>query len=265
MEEHILICEDSLEGVFTGIYEAYARHYEPDSVRLQIGESLELRLFATYETIEPSQEKSDKVISTLKKILTEDTYYKLCTALVTPDENRAQVVYQTVVLALKNKNNSRYIMDRLTNDSVRKVFELSRNVWNEIHHLYGFLRFQELRSGVLFSRIGPSNNIVPFMMPHFSDRYPLENFIIYDEKHNLFGIHPASGQWYLVHNQELPQELLNFSSEEEKYSELFTFFCHKIAIKDRENLKLQRNMLPLRFQEYMVEFGKNEVKCNLTQ
>ncbi|MCR5753968.1 MAG: DUF4130 domain-containing protein, partial [Acetatifactor sp.] len=32
------------------------------------------------------------------------------------------------------------------------------------------------------------------------------------------------------------------------------YFCKKITIKGRENPKLQQNLLPRRFQDFMVEF-----------
>lgn len=82
--------------------------------------------------------------------------------------------------------------------------------------------------------------------------------MIYDEGRNLLGVHPASGEWYLARGVKLDRSMLNDSDEEKKYRELFRFFCHKIAIKERKNLNLQRNMLPLRFREFMVEFGEND-------
>ena len=48
MEEKYLICEDSLEGIFTGIYEAYALREGHEHVHIQIGEEENFRLFAVY-------------------------------------------------------------------------------------------------------------------------------------------------------------------------------------------------------------------------
>ena len=80
--------------------------------------------------------------------------------------------------------------------------------------------------------------------------------MIYDEGRGLFGVHPAGKDWYLLQDKELrmQQEQLQYSEEEMQYRELFRHFCHKIAIKERKNLELQRNLLPLRFREYMIEF-----------
>ena len=115
-----------------------------------------------------------------------------------------------------------------------------------------------MKQCILYAKIGPKCNIVSFLMPHFADRLPLENFIIYDEKRGLYGVHPKSKEWYLVSGQEeVLEDVIQMSDKEEAYQELFTMFCHTIAIKERKNLKLQQQMLPLRFQEYMIEFGKS--------
>ena len=138
---------------------------------------------------------------------------------------------------------------------MRRVFELARFTANEAHYHVEFLRFKELENGILYAEIGPKNNILTFIMPHFADRLPLENFVIYDEIRNIYAMHPARGEWYLVYGEEgIRQAEHHFSEGEKKYSELFYSFFHTIAIKERNNYGLQRNMLPLRYREYMTEF-----------
>jgi probable DNA metabolism protein len=95
-------------------------------------------------------------------------------------------------------------------------------------------------------------------MPHFADRLPMENFVIHDEIRGLYGLHPAQKDWYVVTEAEGFQFNAAdhaYSADELKYSELFTAFFHIIAIEDRKNYELQRNMLPLRYREYMTEFA----------
>ena len=92
-------------------------------------------------------------------------------------------------------------------------------------------------------------------MPHFADRFPLENFVIYDEVRGLYGLHPAGKDWYVVSAQEGYRPPEHALSEGEKtYSELFCHFFHTIAIKERVNYHLQRNMLPIHYRKYMTEF-----------
>lgn len=249
----ILVCENSFEGILTGIYEAYARNLSHDDVIIETGAEENFRLFSEYIEIKTDEEKVMKVSRSLRRMLGDEVVYDLHNALASEDLQRGNAVYHTVVEALKGKG--RNVMSYLQNDHVRKVFELSRNVWVEIHHMYGFLRFEELEGGVLFATIAPKNNIISRLMPHFSDRYPLENFVIYDEKRNLYAIHPAKSQWFLVREQDMDGRTeVNISEDEGRMQELFRSFCKSIAIESRTNEKLQMNMLPLRFRPYMTEF-----------
>lgn len=262
MEEKYLVCEDSLEGIFTGIYEAYALREGHERVHIQIGEEENLRLFARYLYISPDSVKTDKVAGTLRKRLGESAYHALCRAAASCHQDKGEAVYKTVVDAL-TAGSGRRVMENLRNPYVARCFELARFTANEAHLETEFIRFQELAAkepqgrNVLFSRIGPKNNIVPFVMPHFADRLSIENFMIYDENRKLFGVHPARETWYLVSTGEdfaLPE--LTRSETEERYQELFRAFHKTIGIKSRENRKLQRQMCAYRYQDYMTEFKR---------
>lgn len=256
MEEKILICEDSLEGIFTAVYQVYAWKLDKDHVVLQIGEEGNLRLFAEYITVAPEVEKAEKVISTIIRKMGEEVYWDICCMLASRDPEKGQAVFRTIVTALKT-GQGREVLSNVKEPYIQKAFELARNVNCEVHHLYGFLRFAELENGMLYAKIGPKNNVVTLLAPHFADRFPLENFVIHDVVRQIFVLHPAKKGCIVVTGREYDAFQLPGESEEEMYFQaLFVEFCHTIAIKERENLTLQRNMLPLRFQEFMVEMGK---------
>ena len=259
MEKTILICEDSIEGIFSGIYEAYARKYVHSQTSLQIGETENYELFAEYKQIAAEEEKAKKVSRTIIREFGEETYLTFCEALATQDLEKGNAIYHVLVDGLRTKNNR--IMENFAVADVNKVFELCRYTKNEIQHLKGFLRFQELEKGVLFARIGPRNNILTFLAPHFADRLPNENFIIYDDTRNLCVVHPCQKEWFLMSADNLQEEeTRNYSQVEVAYQELFTFFCQKIGIRERKNIALQTQMLPLHFQKYMSEFNDKVYK-----
>lgn len=257
-EEIILTCEDSMEGVFSAIYAAYSRRLEHEKTRIQAGEEDNLRLFASYDAVATNEEHAVKVARTLQRELGGEDYTSICMALAAKDVEKAQAVYRTVVLGLRMKKEGyrNRIMEHLSSPFVRKVMELARRTGNESHFLMGFLRFQEMEKGFLFARIGPKNDILAMLTPHFADRLPMENFMIFDETHRMAALHPAGGEWYLVRDFEeaIEEAGLQYSKEERHYQELFHFFCHNISIKERKNQKLQRNMLPLYFRKFMTEF-----------
>ena len=249
-------CEDSLESIFTAIYLSYEENRDARDTCLVLHE--EPLLFAENRKVEADPGRVIKVIRTLKRRFGEDDYLSVCTALASTDENKAQAVYRTVVKGLDERCARGHLFDSLADEYVLKVFSLARAAGREIQHLKGFVRFLELENGILYAQIGPKSNAVTFLMPHFADRLSAENFVIYDENRGIFGVHPSGGRWYLLSGEESEKRELSFSEQELKYRELFCHFCHTIAIQERQNLKLQRNLLPLRYQEYMVEFGCRE-------
>ena len=257
MEEKYLICEDSIEGIFTGIYEAYALREGHEHIHIQVGEVDNYRLFADYLYIQPDPVKTDKVAGTLRRRLGEMAYLSICRAAASYNkEEKGDAIYRTVVDGITAGSGSR-VMENLKNPYVAKTFELARYTANEAHYETEFIRFQELEQGILYAVIGPKNGIIPFIMPHFADRLSIENFMIYDENHGLFGVHPAKNEWYLVSEPDgFAKEYLQWSQKEVKYRDLFTLFHKTIAIKERENKRLQRQMCPFRYQDYMMEFAQ---------
>ncbi len=257
-QNQILVCEDSLEGIFTGIYEAYALRIPHDRIFLQVGHEGNLRLFAVYTEIRPDTEKVQKVMRTLRSRFGEKDYASLCMALTTSDRNKAQAVYKTIVWGLSGRYKGS-ILNHLIDDNVRRTMELAREAGNELHHYREFLRFQELENGILHAVTAPQCDILPMLITHFADRLPMENFIIYDEVRDYYAVHPAGREWFLMSGStkegtEVKQVCKAESEAEQYYQELFRHFCHTISIEERKNLNLQRNMLALRFRPNMVEF-----------
>ncbi len=255
MEDKILLCEDSMEGIFSAVYDAYVLKCDPAHTSLQIGEIDNYRLFAEYIQVLPDGQKAEKVARSLQKRFGETVYKDISYALASSREEKATAVYRTVAAGLAMKN-GRAVMQNLTDPSIRLVAQLKKRVWNEAHHLAGFLRFRELENGILFSKISPENNVLAFLADHFADRLPLVHFVIYDEKRRTFLIHPAGKAWFCVPGEALNEDAIEHcSGREREYQALFRNFCRKISIKERENEALQRQLLPLHFRAYMTEFG----------
>ncbi|MBQ7925942.1 MAG: TIGR03915 family putative DNA repair protein [Lachnospiraceae bacterium] len=244
--------EDTMEGIFTAIYKIYEDKNQHKECRVSIDG--ELFLMAEYQPVETDPERAMKVIRTIWRRFGAEDYETICYALSSRDPEKADAVYHAVSYGLDRNVSQGHLFDNLADAYLHKVFTLARGAGNESCHVRGFLRFEEVQQGFLYASIGPKNNILTFLMPHFADRFPMENFMIHDAVRGIFGVHPAGEQWYLVDGELLQQEDFIPSEAEEQYQRLFRHFCSTIAIKDRKNLKLQQNLLPLRFREYMVEF-----------
>ena len=263
IQDTILVCPHSLEGVFTAVYIAYRDKLIHDHTHIQTSIELEEQtqqvLFSKYREISSEEELFCKVRRTLIERMGWEVYEQLCEAMAMEKPGIADSIYHTIVRGLsRGPNTGVYVLQDLTNPYIYQVARASQNVWREIHHLMGFVRFEELagEEPILYSRIGPQNNVVTFLAPHFADRFPMENFMIHDSKRGIFVVHPRNRPWYVRLEQSgNPTRLPPVTKEEETYRELFREFCKAIMIQSRRNDKLQRQMLPIRFREFMVEFS----------
>ena len=116
------------------------------------------------------------------------------------------------------------------------------------------MRFRELDSGVLFSEIQAENQVLPLIGEHFSDRFPNENFMIYDNGHNDCLIHGKQRPWFILRDTS-PDEVAKdqLAVREEEMQELWKGFCKSISVEARENRGLQRQFWPLKFRRWMTE------------
>ena len=259
---YIFLCEDSIDGIFTGVYDAWASRYGHRNVSLTTHTPDNYTLFDEYITVTTNMEKSQKVGNTLRQRFGEEVFSQICEAASALEEPcrqsrqlpKADAIYRTIVLGLSLKNGC-HVLDYLGEPYINRVFQLSRSTANEAHHLLGFLRFQELENGVLFARIHPKNDVLPFLGDHFSDRLPEENFMIYDETRKKAALHRKGSYFFLTGTEGLNEQLLQrLSPQELEYQKLWCGFFESIAIEARCNPRLQNQNIPKRFQRNAVEF-----------
>ena len=251
----IYICSDNVTGIFSAVYDAWKSGKEEDSCGIVLRGNIEQELFCEYAEVREDERKAEAVERLILKHLGERAYWDIYHALLSSDSQKGKAVLGTMLAARKIPD-SRKIMDHLSHPMVEKVFEMSRNVGGEAHLLKGFLRFRELESGILFAEITPKNRVLTCLAPHFSDRLPIENWMIYDKSHQEIALHEANKRWVLVSAESLNLEKIqNVSEAERRFSELWKGFCKTIAIESRKNPKCQRQHLPLWYRVNMVEFS----------
>lgn len=269
---YVFLCEDNLDGIFTAVYDAWDSHYGHKNIYILAKEPENYELFCEYIKVKTDPVKSKKVSDTIKRRCGYDTWFTLCQAVMA-DENykkknfkkrqgaaafsitKADALYRTLLYAFSMEYPNR-ILECLSNPYVLYLFELSRNVSNEACHLLEFLRFKELQNKVLFALIHANNYVLPILGDHFSDRLPLENFMIYEENRKLALIHRSGiSDFFITDASSLNQEMIhNYSENELEYQKLWCGFFESITIEARRNPALQNQNMPKRFQKDAVEF-----------
>lgn len=247
-------CPDTIDGIMTGIYEAGISRYGHDYIRLEVISPdciSEMQLFSEYiEIIEDAKKAALAADSIIKKI-SSAVYISIIHVLLSDKADKADIAYHFLVYAFHIGPG---VMSALQVPWVKQVFEINRAVGNESHFFREFLRFSQT-DGIYISVIEPKNHVILLITPHFADRLNTESFIIYDKIHMEAGIHPASGDWYIRHI--LPEESLQLEkmyNNDDGLASLWKTFFDAIAIKERANPSLQRNMCPIHFRKHMTEF-----------
>lgn len=255
-EKLILLCEDSMEGIFTAVYDGWISGAKGIFVEIRTEMPDCLELFCTYKEIVTDCEKSCKVGRTIRNKLGEEAYEYLCYAVVSTHPDKGTAIFQVLLKALSKGRRNVRIMEDLSDPYVNRVWKLHTKVWHEFHRFYGFVRFREIGGGVLFSKIAPENDILVMLAPHFENRFPNEHWMIYDERRHKVILHPKGERCTLRTDVELSQDYREELMNTEEYEDLWKVFCEGITVHERRNGKLQQQFVPLKFRSNMLEFQK---------
>ena len=250
MNTTVYLCDDSLESIFTAVYDAWASRKGHAHVRLQMNQIATMELFCEYVTVTSDTAKAESVSRSIRRKISPEAWHLVYRAAMSSEDSRADDIYRFLIGGFYY---GAPVVDMLTEPAVRRIQELNQRIANETHYHKEFLRFDATAEGILFARIRPKGNVLTMVTPHFADRLSGENFLILDVGRHIAAIHPAEKDWYLTSlSREQAEELL--SQKHDEYRDLWKTFYDTIAIKERKNPLLQRNNMPLWYREFMTEF-----------
>ena len=240
------IFDGSLDGFLSVVYSGYydKRAYEyvfEDSAYQQ-------RLDSDYIYVPADPRHSVKVMEAVGRRISPEAQSNLYNCCLARDENRYTALLHYIRLGFKTGAS---VEDHLQNAHVLTVHKLVRYVLHEAHLLKGFCRFMETKSGVYYASISPVNNALPILAEHFRDRLMNQPWVIHDTSRGMAAIYDCNE--YII--EPVPAGAnVDCSGDEALFQELWKTFFDTIAIKERNNKKLQRNLIPLHFRKHVTEF-----------
>lgn len=203
-KKKMLICDDTMEGIFTAVYDGWRWGNRGFSVGIAVREPDYPELFTENLEIISDSVKAFKVARTIKNRLGGQVYEAVCYAAAS------------------------------------------------VHPEKGTAIFYLLRRALEKGRI--DTRVLELLAPHFSDRFPNENWMIYDKKRQKVLAHEQGGECTVYIQAVLnTQEMDPVQSDE--YENLWKAFCSHITIPERKNPGLQRQFIPLKFRSNMPEFS----------
>lgn len=245
-----LLCEDNFDGMMSAIYEGWIRMNRGDEIHIRPGNIYEYSFLTEYIYIETDFDRAQKVTNSIRKKISLEAYMLVYRTCMHYDEERVDAVMD--FLKLGYKVGARVTKD-FGNPVVMRMIEYNRKVGNESHLYKGFVRFKEGKGKILLAAIAPKCDILSLISNHFSNRFPLENWVIYDEVRKKALVHVKGSKAFMVKGSNV-EERIGDMNIDDSYEELWKVFFDTIGITERENPGCQNNHIPKWYREHMSEF-----------
>jgi hypothetical protein len=126
----------------------------------------------------------------------------------------------------------------------------------EIDRLKGFLRFKPA-AGFCLARCSPDHFVLPALEPHFTRRFGDTPWAVLDERRGL--ALASEGEARIVFAGEIQPGRDGAGDRApllyDSWEKLWRSYHRSVSIENRANPSLQRRFVPLRYREYLTEFG----------
>lgn len=242
-----LTFDSTFEGFLSVVHAVYYEKIEPISVSPEGFEQLSLNEPPHF--IATDENAAARVFRAIREKISEESAEYIFYAFLARDEDRFMPILRYIRLGFKI---SHMVDSHLHEDFVRRVQKLAKQVGREAHLLYGFCRFVETAQGVFYCPVTPKNDVLILLAQHFSRRMMNQPWVIHDKSRNKAAIY--DGKSFLI--TAVPRDVnITLAEHETETRELWVTFFKTLAIKERENPKLQRQLMPLYFRKNMTEFA----------
>jgi probable DNA metabolism protein len=140
----------------------------------------------------------------------------------------------------------------LAHPDVARVHEAARDAGREAHRLKGLARFRHLRDGGLWAPIAPVHNVIMPLALYFKARMPGTQWMVHDVRRRL-AVRWNGETLQEVDPRDLPPAQPALADDETAYQRLWQTYFRTIAVRERSNPRLQRQFMPVRYWEHLVE------------
>ena len=245
----VLLYDGSFDGFLSAVFVSYLHRPAPLSIEPQDGVQQQFEI--TYLSVETDDEQAQRTADGIRRTMGQDAYETVWKAFLSESVGSSAALYRYIRFGMRI---GRTVVHSLTTACVAEVNALALRLTNEVGHLIQFVRFSRLDGGIYYAAIDPKGFVLPLLMPHFAARYQIQPFLLHDRTHQTVGVFDTH-EWVLADASSL--RLPDFAAEETAWRRLWKAFYESIAIRERQNLRLQMQHVPLRYRSCMIEMLPN--------
>lgn len=251
----IFTYDKTFDGLLSCVFFAYEQKKFPDFI---LSESDQKPLFVDEQyRIITEKEKSLRVWKALEKKLSKIARNMMLSVWLSELPETEMLLFRYI---RKNIDHPEGVEMNFGDDDVLRIKEIAQKVAKEAEQLRQFVRFQETADGIYFAPVSPRYDVLSLIVSHFQSRYAGQPWIIYDTNRNTGLYYDTRSVVEVSFSQKDLSDLRLGVLDEEKLSSDETFFQQmwkeyfkSTTIKERINLKLQRQHMPRRYWKYLTE------------
>jgi probable DNA metabolism protein len=239
-----LVYDGSFEAFLSLVYEVYYKKIKPHKILKELPNEL---ILDEVITIEYHEEKALKVLKALKIKFKKENFQTILNIFLCDSKEFELDLLNFIILGFKDQRE----LENINHHCLFNIQNLLKELFRHNHKMSGFVRFVELDDGTLYAKIETKFNVVFLLGRHFLKRFNNQNYIIHDIQRELAFV---KNEHFIGVQKVADFEEPKRSENEDKFSKLWSTFFQSIAIKSRENRKLQMQLVPLLYRTYMSEF-----------
>ncbi len=242
--------DGTYEGLLSAIFEAY--HIKSEPVDIVPEDAYQPGLFAEHRHVETNPAWAERVRKGIIAKTSKEGERMLRRCLLSELPGVEMLIFHFIKTAMASE---RSVEHNYLDPKILELHQINKKIGREVHRMHAFVRFAETRDGLFVSLVEPDFNVLPLIGKHFIERYPAQQWLIYDTRRH-FGLFwdEKKAEFVTFSEQEhrrLTDEVL--TGMETDYQELWKSYFKSVDIPERRNLKLHLQHVPKRYWKYLVE------------
>jgi probable DNA metabolism protein len=239
--------DSTFNGFLSVVFEIYRQHLDVGEIHPDRSDS-PCNLFMQPFRIETSEESAQR----LKRAISNQASPEILSTLDAAFRSEEDGIEMKILAYLRKMflgTDPTYAKNP-TSDEMLPIFMTARSVRREVGGMLGMVRFNRMPDGTYFSEIEPKYDILELLIGHFRGRFANERWVIYDSKRG-FGVYYDGKNPVEMSIPNIRQVSAMNSSD--NFVQLWQDYYKSIAIKERENPKLMKQCLPVRYWKHLPE------------
>ena len=240
----VYLYDGTFEGFLTCVFESFKRKEMPADILSE--KARQQSLLEQYKT-DTDFAKAARVKKAIKEKIGLEAYDMTRDMMFTCLDGKEKLTLEFLKLGFEQGRKTVKLLD---NDIVDKVTKAVLYLSRESMFFKEFIRFS-VHNGLLIAKIKPNNFVLPYIAPHFIDRFYNEQFAIYDESNSALCMY-AKNKCVIseVENLVMPEP----DKIELAYRKLWKMHYDNAAVEGRENPKCRMTHMPKRYWSNLTEF-----------